>query len=120
MHAGASAKVLLAFLKPSEIETALSAAPFPRYTERTVTNLQMLRSQLKDIRAAGYVVADGEVDVGVRGIAAPILDANEQVVASSGIAGPEFRLNNHVLPSVITAVQEAARVISQKLCELDM
>ncbi len=120
LHAGAAAKVLLAYLKPSEIDAVLSAAPLPHYTERTVTDPDTLLTQLKDIRAKGYAVTDGEVDVGVRGVAAPILGTNEQAIAGISVAGPAFRLDDSILPAVIAAVQNAARVIRQQLRDLDM
>jgi len=119
LHAGASAKVLLAYLKPSEIDTALNAEDLPRYTEHTVTDPDLLRAQLKDIRAAGYVVSEGEVDMGVRGVAAPIFGTNEQVIAGISVAGPMFRLHDAALPTVIAAVRSAAQVISQRLRDLD-
>jgi len=119
LHAGASAKIVLAYLKPSEIEAVLSSAPLPRYTKRTVTDSAVLRAQLQDIRTKGYAVSDGEVDEEVRGIAAPILGMNKQIVAGISIAGPAFRLDDTVLPTVLAAVQEAGHVISQRLRDLD-
>jgi Bacterial transcriptional regulator len=109
----------LAYLKPSEIETVLSAEDLPRYTEHTVTDPDLFRAQLKDIRAAGYVVSEGEVDMGVRGVAAPIFGTNEQVIAGISVAGPTFRLHDAALPGVIAAVRSAAQVISQRLRDLD-
>ena len=120
LHAGAAAKIVLAYLKPSEIEAILNAAPLPRYTEHTVTEPAALRAQLQEIRAQGYSVTDGEVDMGVRGIAAPIIGANKQIVAGISIGGPAFRLDDTALPTALAAVQEAGQVISQRLRDLDI
>jgi len=119
LHADAAAKVLLAYLKPAEIDAALNVEPLPRYNDHTVTDPAILRAQLQNIRAAGYSVTDGEVDVGVRGIAAPILGSNGQPIAGVSVAGPEFRLNDTVLPGVIAAVCRAAQEISQRLHDLE-
>jgi len=119
LHAGASAKVLLAFLDPDEIEAVLSHGPFPRYTERTITDPDVLRSQLAVIRARGYAMSEGEVDEGVRGIAAPIFGTNKRLAAGLSVAGPAYRINDSVLQTVIEAVQEAAQRISAHLRELD-
>ena len=113
--AGASAKIILAYLKPSEIDTVLNGEPLPRYTQHTVTDPDILRLQLHAICVAGYVVSDGEVDVGVRGVAAPILDSGGQVLAGISVAGPAFRLNDILLPTVIANVSRAAQVISHRL-----
>ncbi len=115
LHAGASAKVLLAFEDPVEIEAVLASGPLPRYTERTVTDPAELRRQLGAIREAGYVVTDGEVDAGVRGVAAPVWGADGRVVAGLSIAGPAFRLDDGALPAAVAAVQTAAATLSQRL-----
>lgn len=120
LHAGASAKVLLAYLASEEIEAILSTGPFPRYTAQTVTDPDVLRTQLEAIRSRGYAMSEGEVDDGVRGVAAPIFDTQKRVVAGLSVAGPAFRLNDAVLPGVIQAVQEAARRISLRLQELGL
>ena len=115
LHAGASAKVILAYLKPSEIDTVLNGEPLPQYTQHTVTDPDVLRTQLNAIRVAGYVVSDEEVDMGVRGVAAPILDSGGQVLAGISIAGPAFRLNDTLLPAIIAEVSHAAQVTSRRL-----
>ena len=120
LHAGASAKVLLAFLEPDEIEAILSTVKLPRYTERTMTDPDTLRQQLEVIRARGYAMSEGEVDAGVRGIAAPIFDAKKRITAGLSLAGPAFRIDDSILPGIIQAVQDAARRISQRLRELDL
>ncbi|HZO76313.1 MAG TPA: IclR family transcriptional regulator [Ktedonobacteraceae bacterium] len=120
LHAGASAKVLLAYLAPEEIEAILRTGPFPRYTEQTVTDPDVLRTQLESIRTRGYAMSEGEVDDGVRGVAAPIFDTQKRVIAGLSVAGPAFRINQAVLPGVIQAVQETAKRISLRLQELDL
>ncbi|MBX5490027.1 MAG: IclR family transcriptional regulator [Chloroflexi bacterium] len=118
LHAGASAKVILAFLAPAEIDAAL-ARPLPRYTERTVTEPERLRADLAAIRAAGYAVSEGEVDPGVRAVAAPIHHASGEIAAGLTVVGPAFRLDERVLPAVVDAVRAAARTISQRLADIE-
>ena len=118
LHAGASAKILLAYAEPGEVEAALAATPLPRYTDRTVTDPIALRRQLEQIRRAGYVVTDGEVDAGVRGVAAPIRNSQGRVVAGLSVAGLAFRLDDAALPGVVEAVRQAADAISQRLDEI--
>ncbi|HLY30050.1 MAG TPA: IclR family transcriptional regulator [Ktedonobacterales bacterium] len=114
LHAGASAKALLAFLPEQEIEALIGAIPKTRYTENTVTDPDQLRQQLARIRNQGYSITNGEVDSGVRGIAAPIFGSDNQVVGAVSIAGPSFRLNDEALPHAIQAVREAATEITHR------
>ena len=118
-HAGASAKVLLAWLPDPELEAVLRQTELTRYTERTVTDPAALRAELAAIRQAGYAVSYGEVDPGVRGIAAPILGADGQVIAGLSTVGPSFRLDDALLPRMVDATRRSAEAISQRLVELE-
>ncbi|MBV9598464.1 MAG: IclR family transcriptional regulator [Chloroflexi bacterium] len=120
LHAGASAKVLLAFSDAADIDAALgSIDSLPRYTDRTVTDKTALRRQLERIRADGYALSAGEVDVGVRGIAAPILHPDGRATAGLSVVGPQFRLKDAALKAAINAVRESASAISARLRDID-
>src|SRR5207244_2480224 len=106
----ASAKVLLAFAEPEDIDTVLASTTLERFTETTVTDPQELRRQLAIIRAEGHSVSDGEIDVGVRGVGAPILTADGRVVAGLSVAGLAFRMTDAALPDLILAVKESAEL----------
>jgi DNA-binding IclR family transcriptional regulator len=114
-HAGASAKVLLAWLPEGELDELLRSTELTRYTERTVTDPNALRAELAAIHQAGYAVSNGEVDPGVRGIAAPIFGAEGQVVAGLSTVGPAFRLDDAALPAVVDATRRSAEGISERI-----
>lgn len=117
-HAGASAKVLLAWLPAGEIDVLFGDLNLSRYTDRTVTDPNALRAQLEDIRNAGYAVSDGEVDQGVRGIAAPIFGPENQVVAGVSTVGPAFRIDDALLRQLVDATCQTAQAISRRLVAL--
>lgn len=116
LHAGASAKVLLAFADPDELDELLaSSMPLHRYTDRTVTDPGRLRRQLERIRRDGYAVTSGEVDQGVRGVAAPIFAPDGGASAGLSVAGMAFRLTDDTLDRTIHLVRTAANAISNRL-----
>ena len=119
MHAGASAKVLLALSTREEIDDVLAHTTLTRYTDRTVGDPSVLRTQLRTIREHGYVVSDGEVDEGVRGVAAPVFNPDGRIAAGLSIAGPLFRLDDAALPAAIRAVRDGAGALSARLGDLD-
>jgi DNA-binding IclR family transcriptional regulator len=118
VHAGASAKVLLAFSDPTEIEETLSSVRLERFTDATVTDTGALRVQLEEIRARGFAISDGEVDVGVRGIAAPIFQPDGRIAAGLSIAAPAFRLSDAAVANLVDAVRSAADSVSAGLAEM--
>jgi len=81
-------KVLLAALSPDELEATLaqpSRAGLPPYVGRTA---DQLRSELTEIRARGWALADEELAPGVRSVAVPVRDR-------SGVARAAMNVTVH-------------------------
>lgn len=92
LHAGASAKVLLAYLRPDDIEQVLSR-PLERLAPGTITDPDVLRTELVEIRERGYATSMEETDVAAWGVAAPLRSADGIAIAALGLAGPLHRFD---------------------------
>lgn len=114
LHAGAAAKVLLAYL-PERIRERILQQPLARFTPETVTDPGRLRRQCTEIRRRGYAFTDQEADIGVRGVAAPIFGVSGGVVASLCVAGPAERFPDSVVEERGALVVGYALKISQQL-----
>ena len=68
-----------------------TAQPLERFCTATITSRPALRRELAAIRARGWSSSYEETNVGVWGIAVPVLSAAD-VVCAVGIAGPSPRL----------------------------
>jgi IclR family pca regulon transcriptional regulator len=115
-HATSMGRVLLAHLPPDELDRFLAETPLERYTERTITSQGRLRSELASVRGQGWALVDGELETGLRSIAAPIRGADDRTIAalntsasSSRVSLEEFR--SRFLPVLI----ETADAISANL-----
>lgn len=113
-HAGASSKVLMAYLPEAEIETII-ARGLPKLCTRTITDPDELRAELDRIRTQGYAISQEETDIGAWGVATPIQDLNGEVIAAIGIAGPLFRLTDERVEDYVERCRQAARRISDAL-----
>ena len=71
-HATSMGKVLLASLPDAELEAYLARAELKQYLPRTVTDADVLRDQLHEVRAAGYAIVDQELEEGLVAVAAPV------------------------------------------------
>lgn len=118
IHAGASAKILLAFMPTEEVGALLGSQELPRFTRYTVTDPARIAAQLAAIRQEGYVQSESEVDEGVRAVAAPVFGADGQVVAGLTVAGPAFRVDDAAFERHTAAVRAAATTISKRLQEM--
>lgn len=113
-HAGASSKILMAFLPPDEIE-AIIRRGLPRLCTNTITDPQALRAELARIREQGYAFSVEETDVGAWGIATPIRSPQGEVIAAIGVAGPTFRLSRESVQRYVCLCRQAAEQISRLL-----
>ena len=119
-HAAATGKVLLAAARAADGEAwrqfVAGAAPrLPRYTDRTITSLTRLGTELNLVARQGYATAVEELDVGYVAVAAPIQDHAGETVGAVCVGGPATRLAARKLPAVIRQVVEAAHLISLRL-----
>jgi IclR family transcriptional regulator, acetate operon repressor len=113
LHAGASQKALLAFMPADEIER-VTAQPLERLCTATITSGPALRRELSAIRARGWSSSYEETNVGVWGIAVPVLSAAD-VVCAVGIAGPSPRLTVERVRRDVQLTHEAVTVIGRAL-----
>jgi DNA-binding IclR family transcriptional regulator len=107
IHAGASAKAILAYLDESIVDEVLEQR-LERLAPGTRTSARELRRDLREIRARGWAESYEENNAGAWGLAAPIL-VGERVIASIGIAAPTARHSDSVVRKFARLVCAAAR-----------
>jgi IclR family pca regulon transcriptional regulator len=110
-------RVLLAHVKPDEFEAYLARARFEALTARTVTAPDKLRAIIDGVRRSQYAIVDQELELGLRSIAVPVLDAKGQVVAALNTGTQSARmpikeLTQRCLPELRAAAAELTRVLS--------
>jgi len=116
-HAGASSKVLMAYLPDNEIQAIITEKGLPKLCRNTITNPAELQIELAGIRARGYAASYEETDVGAWGVATPIRGRNAVVVAAIGVAGPDSRFTDELIPHYVTLCNQAANRISKLLSQ---
>ena len=111
-HAGASSKVLMAYLPEEEVRAILDNKGLPKLCVNTITDPKELALELTRIRNNGYAVSQEETDWGAWGVATPITDWNEEVVAAIGVAGPRSRFTEDLAREYAVLCRRAAQQIS--------
>ncbi len=106
--------VMLAFQPPALVNEIIARGLTAR-TARTQTDPEVLWRTLERVRHDGYAIEDEESEVGMRSVAAPIRNANAEVVAAIGVAGPVQRLSDEVVAGFAPKVLEAAATISSRI-----
>lgn len=112
LHAGASNKLLLAFVGQEEQERVL-AGPLEAFTEKTPQDPESLRQELESIREAGWCTTSGELTPHATAVAVPLRDAAGEVVGALSVSGPETRLTD--IEGTVRLVEGAAAEIGSEL-----
>jgi len=113
LHAGASQKALLAFMPEREVDRLLDQ-PLERLCTATITEPRQLRRDLEVIRERGWASSYEETNLGVWGIAVPVI-SEDDVVCAVGIAGPSARLSDEGFRRDVPSVQRAALAVARSL-----
>jgi DNA-binding IclR family transcriptional regulator len=118
LHVASPGKIFLAYA-PSDFTNDVFNRPLVRFASGTITAPEQLRTELTHIRAQGYAVSDEEYAEGVLGLAVPIKDRKENVIAAFNLYGPKFRLEDTTRQQQIVAVLlKGAAEIEGKLTHL--
>ncbi|TXN29465.1 IclR family transcriptional regulator [Lacisediminihabitans profunda] len=113
LNAGASAWVLLAWEDPAVVRALLRAGELPRFTDASVTSESAVEARLAGIRRDGYAISYGELDPDAVGIAAPVRDDQDRVVAGVSIVAMSRRVPASQVKQLVDAVMDASRRISE-------
>jgi DNA-binding IclR family transcriptional regulator len=106
-------KVILASLRPDQLDRYLDRVELKSLTSKTITSPQRLRRELQEIRRAGIAFDDGEFDNEVRCAAMPVHDFSGQVIGAIGISGPVWRLSIQALQNKSRDLGAAAKRLSE-------
>ncbi len=113
-HTVANGKVLLAFAEGGFEDLPLED-PLEAFTERTITSVENLHSELERVRVEGWASTLGELEEGFNGAAVPVFDASGHCVAALSVSGPVYRMTPERLPEVAALCKEAAEEIGVRL-----
>lgn len=113
VHCTSQGKLFLAYMSPAEREAVLKRTELAAYTPHTITTREDLLRELEQIRRQGYAVENGEYKLGLRSVAAPIVDHNGQVRYAIGIIGMFRQIETEKFRNAIAVVRETADKISQ-------
>lgn len=93
LHNTALGKAILANMPEEQVEAVLDRHGMPQSTEQTITNRSELFQQLEEIQRTGIAFDRQERLKGLRCVAAPILNPNDDVLGALSISGPVSRMS---------------------------
>lgn len=115
-HCTSMGRVLLAGLPRAQAATIIEAADLTPRTAFSKTAPDEILAEIDLVRAQGYALIDQEIEIGLRSIAVPLLDARGRVVAAlnSGMAATQVTagvLVEQYLPELLKVQAGLRRVL---------
>ncbi len=115
-HCASMGKVILAHLPPQELARRLDQTPLTPCTSNSKIDLPIIETELAQVRQQGYATNDEELEIGLRAVAAPIWDHNNQIVAAINTSGSVRTISNErLLSELMPQVCDTAERISLAL-----
>lgn len=111
---GAPGKAIV-FALPAPAREAVLTAPIEAVTPSTVTDAEVLRTELAVARSRGYTESNQERTIGIRTVAAAVFDTTAAVVGALGVSVPIPRMDDARAADLGMRVRAAAWEISQGL-----
>jgi IclR family transcriptional regulator, KDG regulon repressor len=115
IHSSSIGKVLLAHLPVEEQTRILKSAKMEKFTEATVTDLNLIKRSLPAVKDAGYAVDQGETYKDINCIAVPIKNGAGQVIAAINLMDEDSRSGSDKILGLSDYLKEKAVFISRQL-----
>lgn len=105
-------KAMLAHLPPAALDQALARQAFHRCTPATITDPEVLRAELAEIRGAGHAYDREEHEPGILCCAVPILDPRGHPFGALSLTGSRRDTSLSALKLHLPLLKRAARAIA--------
>jgi DNA-binding IclR family transcriptional regulator len=112
LHISSSGLVLLAH-GPADLQERVFGRPLERYTDHTITSHGTLRATLGQVRRQGFALLPGHVHEDAAGVAVPVRNGLQEVVATLSVIVP----NDGRAMAQVPALMAAARGVTRSLCQ---
>jgi DNA-binding IclR family transcriptional regulator len=114
LHASGIGLILLAHA-PEAVQRDVLEGPLQRFTAYTITDPARLERILAQIRRDGVVISDRQVTDDAMSVAAPVTDANDEVIAGlSVVAAASGPVAARLAPAVRAAALGTSRALSAR------
>jgi len=116
-YCSALGKMLLAYLPEAELSKYLEEVELVALTAHTITGADLLRAELKKVRAQQYALDMEELELGLICIAIPVFNGQNEIVASISASGPSSRFKAENINAYISILLKGSREIEAKLSD---
>ena len=116
MHATGSGKVLLSQYSDAQFDEYINKKGLIKCTDFTITDPEILRRELVQIREQDFGMDEEECEIGMRCISIPLRDYNGKIVASMSVfGGLEEMTDTRIQKQIYPILRSSTDIISKRL-----
>ncbi|MGW1342083.1 IclR family transcriptional regulator [Kribbella sp. NPDC002412] len=112
LHCTAVGKVLLAAQPKRQREALLASIDYHAFTPQTITDPDVLRDELDEVRAQGWAQDRAEHESFINCIGAPVADRAGRIVGAVSVSVPDVLLNYEQVLELLPDLLATTRAIS--------
>ncbi len=115
MTASGMGKAILSCYSHDEVSAVIRKSGMRRATSKTITLRQDLDDELERARVNGYAIDSEEFQPGLRCVAAPVYDNQQEVVCAISLSGLPNRMKAERMPTLGRLVAQTAAELTRTL-----
>ena len=116
LHCTASGKLFLAYMKPEQRKKLLTPSPLKQFTQRSITEPELLQPELDKIRQNGVGIDNEELMDGMVAIAVPVLNDDDEICFTVAVHAPTVRKTLDQLLEFLPSLRKAAESMASTYC----
>lgn len=113
VHCSASGKVFLSEMTPSQRQRLLAHAPLEAYTPKTLTHIDQLEQEIRQIKRQGFALDNEEFLPGLLCVATLVPSTSGRSNLCVAVQAPIMRLTADKALQLLPALQRAAEALSR-------
>ncbi len=115
LHATALGKAILAYLPEKQLATIIEGRPLKKVCANTICDPVLLKNELVLTKKRGFAIDDEEDHIGSRCVAAPLLDADGDIIGAISVSGMATSISVSTLFENSAHVVDIAKEVSARL-----
>jgi DNA-binding IclR family transcriptional regulator len=115
LHCTGVGKVLLSGMSQEESRRYLDESELKAFTPTTITDPKLLWMEIAAVKNKGVAYDREELNLGVKCVAAPIINNQGKVIAAISVSGPGQRFTARAMRRFENEIKEAAGNISKEI-----
>jgi DNA-binding IclR family transcriptional regulator len=113
LHCSSTGKIFLSYLFRDRLAEIVTESRPARRTPHTLISLAQLKREVEVTSKRGYSLDNEEFNLGVRCLAAPVFNADGDVIAAIGITASTVRFTKERIPEIAVHVRAIADELSR-------